>query len=280
MLAEEGHLSQYSKTSFLSCGTKAMWPLAGVDRSWARKRGWMGGGMGRRLNRGVEYSRRLKSGCRRWEPEDRSSGEDCLAATWQERQDLPQTSRNLTPPPRLATPQKNESAPATPTTTTGPLQNCPEPMSRLTPVSPAPLTLIWMTLTPHPFSTFSRRTLALHLRFSRLCSHIPQCRFSGPARPRLPASIPCADPGFLFTARIAEATRAASTLGFTGIFSSFSQPHCLPRLNCRVPSRTYSPFPCLTLVLVRRTPQFSSIAFVKTHSRSLTKLLAMLFAFL
>ena len=153
--------------------------------------------------------------------------EDCLAATWQERQDLPQTSRNLTPPPRLATPQKNESAPATPTTTTSPLQNCPEPMSSPTPASPPPLTLIWMTLTPLPFSTSWKRTVTLYLRFPRLCSHIPQCRFSGPTRPRLPASIPCADPGFLFTARIAEATRATSTLGLTGISSSFSQPRCL-----------------------------------------------------
>ena len=200
--------------------------------------------------------------------------------TWQERQDLPQTSKNQTPPPRPAIRQKNENAPAPPTTMTDRLQNCLEPTFRPTPTSPPPLTLIWMTLTPHPFSTSWKRTVALHLLFPRLYSHIRQCRFSGPARPRLPTSIPCANPGFLFTTRIAEATGATSTWGLTGISNSFSQPQCLRRLKRRVPSRTYSPFPCLTPVLARRTPQFYSIAFAKSRSRSLTKLLVIRFAFL
>ena len=104
--------------------------------------------------------------CRRIKKKGRSLKKSrCLAprreingGTWLERQGLPQTSRNQKPQPRLVTQQKSESASATPTTVTTHLQNCLEPMHRQNPAYPPPLTLIWMTLTPHPFSTSLKRT--------------------------------------------------------------------------------------------------------------------------
>ena len=43
MFAEDGHLSQYSKTSFRMWGTKATWPLAGLERNMALRRRIMEG---------------------------------------------------------------------------------------------------------------------------------------------------------------------------------------------------------------------------------------------
>jgi hypothetical protein len=41
VVADVGHLSQYSKTSLRMAGRKAEWPLAGRERSWARRMGRM-----------------------------------------------------------------------------------------------------------------------------------------------------------------------------------------------------------------------------------------------
>lgn len=43
VLADEGHRSQYSKTSLRNCGMKTACPLAGLERSCALKMGLVAG---------------------------------------------------------------------------------------------------------------------------------------------------------------------------------------------------------------------------------------------
>lgn len=68
VLADDGHFSQYSKTSFRICGMKDTWPLAGRDVSCARSSGRIdGGGMvgdeEQRGNVGPLSQSDVKDGC-------------------------------------------------------------------------------------------------------------------------------------------------------------------------------------------------------------------------